>query len=172
MQQAHFLPVLLLLCSCGESTESRPPTELPPESRGSVSDTMNRDQSLFCDVAHHDDPAASPEAMEFARVGKLGEQLPGATRQPAEISAAIRAHSEDFKACYEKALQREPHARGVVRTRLVIEPNGSTTDVCILTSSLENAEALSCLIVRFSKLSFDRADKKVTIVYPLQFDPG
>jgi periplasmic protein TonB len=163
--------VLLLLCGCGESAASRSPAELTPESRssgGNVPDTMNRDPGLFCDVAHHDEPAAS---LEFAHVGKLGERLPGATRQPSEISTAIRAHSEDFKACYEKALQREPHAHGVVTTRLVIEPNGSTTDVCILSSSLDDAEALSCLIARFSKLSFDRADKKVTIVYPLQFDP-
>ncbi|HWZ90279.1 MAG TPA: AgmX/PglI C-terminal domain-containing protein [Polyangiaceae bacterium] len=164
----------MLLSCCGTNPAFRAPVESQSDSfgsRGDVPVAVNPDPNLFCDGAHHDEPAAA-EPMKFARIGKLGDQLPDAIRQPSDIHRTIKAHYEDFKACYEKALQQDPRAHGVVRAQLVIEPDGSTTDVCILSSSINNAQALSCLIARYSKLSFDRADKKVTVVYPLQFDPG
>lgn len=126
------------------------------------------DSGVFCEGSN----GAADKPLEFEQVGMIGDPAPTAIRQPAEIQRVIRTKSDDFAACFEAASARDPKAHHTVSTRLVIAAEGSTSDVCIVSSTLQDAKTLTCLVDQYSKLTFEPAAKQTTIVYPLEISPN
>jgi hypothetical protein len=59
-----------------------------------------------------------------------------------------------------------------VQTQLVISPSGSVSKACIQKTTLEDGEAVECMLDEFRSLDFGRANGTVTVVYPLSYSPG
>jgi len=96
----------------------------------------------------------------------------GGKRKRAEIEHKIAAHHAEFEACYRKALEHDPKAAGRVETRFVIDPDGSVSSPCIHKTTLEDGEAVECMLDQFRALRFGPAKGAMTVIYPLSYNPG
>jgi hypothetical protein len=88
------------------------------------------------------------------------------------INAKIRAHHSALEQCYEGALQRNSTARGRIVTRLVIAKDGAVSAACVQRATLEDGEAVECMVDELRSVRFGNADGIVTVVYPIGFDSG
>ena len=135
------------------------------------------DPRRFCDGVVHTEGNLSQDTAELAAEAFREAQSTDAppayplVRQPADIQAIIREQYPVFRTCYEQALARDPLARGMVITRFVIQPGGAVTDACLKASALADREAVACMLDGYAQLSFPVAVRKITVIYPIQFDP-
>lgn len=102
------------------------------------------------------------------------------------IQQVVRANFADMKKCYEEGLGRNTNLKGRITTKFVIETDGSVSRADEIhaaprsASSSESSEPLfadpqvvSCVVAKFRTLKFPQPDGgKVTVVYPLVFNPG
>jgi hypothetical protein len=84
----------------------------------------------------------------------------------------IRGRYGDFRTCYETALARDPMAQGLLSFRFVIEPDGGISAVCLAKVTFHDGEAVDCIMAHFRSLRFPPADGIVTVVYPINLEPG
>lgn len=86
------------------------------------------------------------------------------------IRAGIRAHTREVRACYEKALEKDPKLEGRVIARFTIGPTGAVVE-----STAEGMPAIDACIARvISKLTFPPPPPRkgsITINYPFVFAP-
>jgi len=96
--------------------------------------------------------------------------------EPRVIQHVVRASFGRAKVCYTELLRKEPSAGGQVRTKFVIEMDGTASKVEDVTGAedgLKDATARECVRKVFASLVFPPpADGVVTVVYPLIFSPG
>lgn len=95
--------------------------------------------------------------------------------EPRVIQHVVRASFGRTKLCYAEALRKDPSIGGQVRTKFVIEPDGTASKVEDVTVEdvLKDATARECVRKVFTSLVFPPpADGIVTVVYPLIFSPG
>jgi len=92
---------------------------------------------------------------------------------PEVIQRVVRAAGDRYRACYEQGLRRDKSLAGSVRVRFVIEARGAIAEVRDAgESTLPDAEAVTCILHEFEKLSFPPPEGgTVTVVYPLVFHP-
>lgn len=92
---------------------------------------------------------------------------------PAEIQRIVRANFARFKICYSVALDDNPHLRGCVVTRFVIDLTGHVsahTDVTPAALALPDDSVRACVVNAFGDLEFPPpVGGVVTVVYPLVF---
>jgi hypothetical protein len=93
---------------------------------------------------------------------------------PAEvIQRIVRQNYGRFRMCYERGLAQNPELQGRVAIRFVIGREGAVSNVGEGGSDLPNPEVRSCVLNAFYGLSFPAPDGGiVTVVYPIQFNPG
>lgn len=96
----------------------------------------------------------------------------GGKRKGAEVKRKIHEHLDQFEACYRRALQHDPKAKGRVETRFIIEADGSVSSACIHKTTLEDGEAVECMLDEFRALRFGPSTGKATVIYPLSYSPG
>jgi hypothetical protein len=114
------------------------------------------DESLVC-------PSIQDSEGPSSRTGR---------RDPNAIQQLIRGRYSDFRNCYEKALARDPTAQGLLSFRFVIEPDGGISTVCLAKVTFHDGEAVDCIMAHFRSLRFPPADGIVTVVYPIDLEPG
>jgi hypothetical protein len=88
------------------------------------------------------------------------------------INDKIREHHSALEQCYEGALQRNSAARGRIVTRLVIAEDGAVSAACVQRATLEDGEAVECMLEELRSVRFGNADGTVTVLYPIGFDSG
>jgi hypothetical protein len=99
-------------------------------------------------------------------------RLSAATIQ-AEIQAGVRAKFDEFRACYEEGLTRNPRLAGKVTTTFVIERNGFVTAVAIAESSIPDCAVPLCMVKAFRSLEFPKPDGGIVkVTYPIMFSPN
>jgi len=95
--------------------------------------------------------------------------------EPRVIQHVVRASFGRTKLCYTAALSAHPSLSGQVRTKFVIEHDGTTSKVEDVSAedALDDATARTCVRNVFASLVFPPpADGVVTVVYPIIFSPG
>ncbi len=101
---------------------------------------------------------------------------PGATtaRIPPEvIQRIVRQHYKAFRFCYEKALAKNPDAKGRVVVRFEIGPDGRVSSATDDGSQFPDPDVLPCILAGYRKLVFPKPDGgKVTVIYPIEFSPS
>jgi hypothetical protein len=116
---------------------------------------------------------SSPRSVD---AGLMCDSLPdtdsGGGRKSGQIKSKVREHLDAFEACYQSALRRDPKAAGRVETRFVIDADGSVSSACIHKTTLEDGEAVECMLDEFRNVRFGAAKGTVTVVYPLSYSPG
>lgn len=81
----------------------------------------------------------------------------------------IREHYPALENCFQGAVERNAAAKGNLETRLVIESNGSVSSACVQETTMEDGQAVECMVDELRSIKFGRADGAVTIVHPISF---
>jgi hypothetical protein len=97
----------------------------------------------------------------------------GEPKRAEPIQKIVRARFDAFRACYEKALEKNPKVSGKVTLRFDIATDGSTYDTGLAGASVPDPVFQDCLVEEVSKLRFDAPlDGHGSVVYPIDFSPG
>jgi hypothetical protein len=172
------------------------PNPPPPATLVPAAATVERDASTMATGLHIDSMTATgstasaendDEAVRYIRehgrcqtvvsrkdveprldAGRIRSRLP-----PAVIQRIVREKYPLFRACYEDGLRRDPHLKGRISIRFVIEGDGTVSHVSNESSEIGDAEFLRCMNDRCKDLCFPQVEGGiVTVVYPLMFSPG
>ncbi len=90
----------------------------------------------------------------------------------AAVEAALLAHKDEFRLCYEREINSEtPGLSGRVSTTFVIGPRGRVTRTGIRSSSLENVNVERCILKVIQRIQFPipRGAGIVQVNYPFKF---
>jgi hypothetical protein len=109
--------------------------------------------------------------------GVMCDSLPddsktGGKRKRSEIERKLDERGDELEACYRRALEHDPKAAGRVETRFVIDSDGSVSSACIQKTTLEDSDAVECMLNEFRGLRFGPGKGTMTVVYPLSYSPG
>jgi outer membrane biosynthesis protein TonB len=89
---------------------------------------------------------------------------------PALVSKEVRARIGAVKACYERALKRNPNLSGKVKVRWTITPAGTVSGIEIDEDSLGDAEVSSCIKGLVARWRFPApSGGAVDVVFPFVF---
>ncbi len=168
-QDTHRPPELLASASAAPPVEAEP-TTTSARARGKV----ELGEPEILDPKHksarstQDPGALSANRPKGPKVAKadLGDV--------ANVQRAVQARFADFLACYESALDRNPKAAGVVRTRFTVEKSGhAASAVEDAGSTIADPDLLRCVQSKFRQLEVTPAPgSAVTVVYPLVLSPA
>ena len=116
----------------------------------------------------------SPKSVDS---GLFCDSLPdlgggGGKRKAAEVKGKVHEHLDRFEACYREALKQDPNARGRVEVRFAIEADGSVSSACVHKTTLEDGDAVECMLGEFRALKFGPSAGKSVVIYPLTFSGG
>jgi outer membrane biosynthesis protein TonB len=88
------------------------------------------------------------------------------------VEAALLAHKDEFRLCYEKEINAEhPYLSGRVGTSFTIGSSGRVTEAGIESSTLKNANAERCIVTVIKRIDFPipRGGGIVQVTYPFKF---
>ena len=92
---------------------------------------------------------------------------------PALVSKEVRARVGAVKACYERALRRQPSLSGQVKLAWVITAAGTVSDVELREDSMGDAEVAACIKGLVRRWRFVApSGGSVEVVYPFTFQPS
>jgi TonB family protein len=92
---------------------------------------------------------------------------------PTLVAKEVRTRIGTIKACYERALKRNPSLSGRVLIRWTITAAGTVSDVEIEEDSLGDAEVASCIKRLVGRWRFPApSGGSVDVVYPFIFEPN
>jgi TonB family protein len=89
------------------------------------------------------------------------------------IEAAINAHSDEFRYCYEKEINAEnPKISGKILPKFVIGASGRVTQAGIESSSVKNVNVERCVIQVIKRIEFPipKGGGTVEVVFPFTFN--
>ncbi len=88
------------------------------------------------------------------------------------VEAALLAHKDEFRYCYEKEINAEtPHLAGRVSTSFVIGSSGRVTQAGVASSSLKSPAVERCIVNVIKRIDFPipRGGGVVQVTYPFKF---
>ncbi|MGK5087531.1 AgmX/PglI C-terminal domain-containing protein [Bdellovibrionota bacterium FG-2] len=91
------------------------------------------------------------------------------------VEAAILAHRDEFRLCYEKEINAEnPHLAGRVGTSFVIGASGSVTQAGLESTTLNNANTERCILGVLKRIQFPipRGAGIVQVSYAFKYSSG
>jgi outer membrane biosynthesis protein TonB/pSer/pThr/pTyr-binding forkhead associated (FHA) protein len=89
------------------------------------------------------------------RLGGDGEGVVSGSMDTSAIAAAIEAHKDAFRYCYEKEVNAGlPNLAGTITTTSVIGSSGRITDAGIKNSSMGNANVERCVLAVLRRIDF------------------
>jgi len=92
---------------------------------------------------------------------------------PEIIQRVVRAHFGAFRKCYEEGLGRNPNLTGRVAVKFVIDRSGAVSSAEDSRSDMPDRVVVDCVLSHYRELVFPKPDGGiVTVVYPIQFNPG
>jgi len=111
--------------------------------------------------------AASPQApVPAARGGSLSGE---------NAVAVVSARGDDVRACYERALEKDPKLVGKLRVRLVVGLDGAVSRAEALADrpdAMTNEDVVACALGILRALRFDRPQGgPAELVVPFAFTP-
>lgn len=116
---------------------------------------------------------ASAQASNAARASARETRRETSVRPEDAIRSVMENNKGAIFAIYNRALRRDPTLQGKVTVQLVIEPNGSVSDIKLVGSEL-NAPALERkLLARIRLINFGAANvERATLNYSIDFLPS
>jgi hypothetical protein len=85
------------------------------------------------------------------------------------VEKEVRARMSALKACYERALSRDPVAAGKLVLRWSVALDGRVQDVGLEADTLKREEATSCMSSLIQRWRFPPPSSVVAISFPLEF---
>ncbi len=87
--------------------------------------------------------SGSPE-VEEGGVGVAG-------RQPEDLQEVVVTHNKSIQYCYERQLKRNPNLKGKISVRFTIAPDGTVSNVELISSTLNNQAVERCVVSRIRR---------------------
>jgi hypothetical protein len=90
------------------------------------------------------------------------------------VEAALLAHKDEFRLCYEREINAEnPALAGRVGTTFVIGSGGRVTEAGIASTTLKNANTERCILAVIKRIDFPipRGGGVVQVSYPFKYSP-
>jgi hypothetical protein len=130
-------------------------------------------------------PAAKPAAASTPSVTQppavpapsATSQLPASSRpagyvDPRAVSATVRSHSAEARACYDRAVMEHPDLHGRLSLRATIDPSGHVLSLTPTSDIAEGGRLQTCLVTAFRSWSFPAPAGGVngSISYAFSFD--
>jgi len=111
-------------------------------------------------------------AINSAPVEVTGNTTGAEARSQASIKKVIDQESNRLKRVYETWLKRDPTLAGQVKIKFTVMPDGSVSNVSIVSSTTKNAEFDETLIRYVKRWAFSPVDggSPVEVVYPFVFE--
>jgi outer membrane biosynthesis protein TonB/pSer/pThr/pTyr-binding forkhead associated (FHA) protein len=109
------------------------------------------------------------------RVGGAEETVVMGSIDKAAIAAAIEAHKDEFRLCYEREINAEnPNLSGTVKTSFVIGSSGRVTEAGIENSTIKNNNIERCVLTVLRRIDFPIpvGGGVVQVGYPFKYDKG
>ncbi|HEX2870482.1 MAG TPA: AgmX/PglI C-terminal domain-containing protein, partial [Polyangiaceae bacterium] len=104
---------------------------------------------------------------------RMGATTVSGRLPPEVIQRIVRQNFGRFRVCYEQGLGRNPNLQGRISARFVIGREGAVSNVANGGSDLPDSGVTSCVLSAFYGLNFPQPEGGiVTVVYPINFDPG
>lgn len=105
-----------------------------------------------------------------ARVWRRGDRDKNIIRQ------AVRARESVIRNCYERALRRDQHLAGTIKTSFWLAPDGAVHDAFLVTSELGSSAVESCVLNAVRTIRAPSVADSVNgtweqIFYPFEFEP-
>jgi outer membrane biosynthesis protein TonB len=89
------------------------------------------------------------------RLGGEGEGVVSGSMDTSAIAAAVEAHKDAFRYCYEKEVNAGfPNLSGTITTTSVIGSSGRITDAGVKSSSMRNANVERCVLSVLKRIDF------------------
>jgi hypothetical protein len=126
--------------------------------------------SVTVSIRSIDTAAGNTSGVPSIRVGasSVSGRLP-----PELIQRVVRASFGKFRACYERAIAKNPKAGGKTETRFVIDRDGKVSAAQTSVSGLLPPEMAQCMQTVFQSLEFQPpSEGVVAVTYPIVFSPG
>lgn len=90
------------------------------------------------------------------------------TLPPQSIQDIVRKNLGKARACYQDALRRVPQAKGRIVVRFSITPEGPVSLARALSSEVDDAKLVACVVRAFEELAFPASDREpIVVTYPL-----
>ena len=91
-----------------------------------------------------------------------------------DIRAIIRSHVGEVRTCYERWLIAPPYPKGLVMTRLSIDPNGDVPLSCVVESDLKEPRIDRCIVEAVLEWRFPKpiGGGWVVVDYPFVLAPA
>ena len=117
------------------------------------------------DLGARDAPPALSLAVDWSVLGALDKAL---------IGSVIQRHSNEIRACYQRALTKNPDLKGKVTEKFVIARDGSVSKAETKSTTLNSEEVEGCINSRFLTFAFPqpKGGGIVIVSYPFTFAPG
>lgn len=84
------------------------------------------------------------------------------------VRRVVRAHLDEVRHCYERALVGHPDLEGRVVVGFLIQPNGATTAARVVESSVRDEELEGCLIAAALRWAFPSSPSMTRVLYPFE----
>lgn len=104
---------------------------------------------------------AEPAAPEISKNEKL------------EIQWVIAMAMPKVQDCYTQLLLKEPNLTGRVDSSFIVKPDGTVTELKLVSPTFEKTAMLPCMKTAFEKMRFERTPggKAIKVEYPFIFQP-
>ena len=136
-------------------------SELAQRKTTQVESTIESDQSKL----------AKAETTSSSSGSQSGSQ--GKKRSEDEIERVFQTNKSGIFNLYNRALRKNPSLSGQVVVELTIAPDGSVSDVRIISSELGDEALERKLILKIKKFKFKNANyAEITVTYPIDFLPS
>lgn len=109
------------------------------------------------------------------RTGGPEETVVMGSIDKAAIAAAIEAHRDEFRNCYEKEINADnPNIAGSLKSSFVIGSSGRVTQAGVESTTLNNANVEGCVLRVLKRIDFPRpvGGGVVQVSYPFKFANG
>lgn len=106
------------------------------------------------------------------RTGGEGETVVMGAIDKAAIAAAIEAHRDEFRLCYEREINAEnPNIGGTIKTSFVIGSSGRATQAGVESSTIKNTNVERCVVNVLKRIEFPKpvGGGVVQVGYPFKF---
>jgi len=117
-------------------------------------------------------PAPSASPIRIPRSEGFPQGVNGRLA-PEIIQRIVRADFNAMRACYEDGLRHDANLQGRVTVKFVIDRDGTVQMAADGGSTMPDAQVVACVAHAFGTLRFPQPEGGlVTVVYPIQFNPG
>jgi hypothetical protein len=114
------------------------------------------------------------QARVAIRSGGTEETVVMGTIDADAVEAALLAHKDEFRLCYEREINAEnPTLAGRVSTTFVIGSGGRVTEAGVESTTIHNANVERCVLAVIKRIDFPapRGGGVVQVSYPFKYSP-